>query len=300
MKRLIGNLMVLLLLLICLCGCNSTDVNSVNVNSGENVEISAEDVLREGDKIGDLDLKAVKKIKEDFLGNESYKYELNEVALDYFCTLSDGSKVIEIKNLSSNRIGIDLTNYVTDYIAEEYVHKYNIRGIYKQIHKNGKVVKLKEAYDNGLISKKVLDEFFEKFPEENLSDSIFNDSDYFGDLSFEQIGKSKERYFNYQIQMSDNVREAYGLKSAKEIIVKNCGRLSDGTVILKFTVNKTINNPIVYTDEIAEYKYNHIVGNEIQLYVENTRLTGISAAYGNKYISKEVLDELFDEMPELQ
>ena len=45
---------------------------------------------------------------------------------------------------------------------------------------------------------------------------------------------------------------------------------------------------------------NHIVSNEIQLYVKNTGLTGISAAYGNKYISKEVLDELFDEMPELQ
>ena len=291
MKRLMGIMLVLLMLLSCFCGCNSA-----NVNSEDKAKISAEEVLREGDKIGNLDLKTVKKIKEDFLGNESYKYELNEVALNYFCTLSDGSMIIEIKLFAP--IQLDESYFVTDYIADEYAHKYDKHSIYKQIYKNGKVTKLKEAYDEGLISKKVLDEFFEKFPEENFVDSIFNDRDCFGDMSFEEIGKSKERYFNDQI--GDKARETYGLKSGKEVIVKNCGRLSDGTVILKFTVDKTIDDPVVYTQEIAGYKYNRIVGNEIQLYVEKIGLTGISAAYWNKYISKEILDELFKKMPELE
>ena len=122
-------------------------------------------LLHEDDEIGNLSREIVKKIKEDYRKQIGKDISLNKIKIKYYTTLSDGSMVLYIDEGGGKPL-----LWVTDVIADEYIYGYSY-GESLKIYKNGIFKTIKKAYDTGLISKSVLDEFFEKYPNLNSAKS---------------------------------------------------------------------------------------------------------------------------------
>ena len=101
-----------------------------------------------------------RKIINDYIG--VYKEYFGETILKYKCTLSDSSIVLWIGDTGTEYPAVDKQ----DLIADQYLYKYS-NGYDLKIYKNGQFKSIKNAYDTGLISKAVLDELFEKYPNLN-------------------------------------------------------------------------------------------------------------------------------------
>ena len=327
MKRLIGILLVLLLLLTISCGCNSADVNSdistkdtvvtstatavTGVGETSKIQGSGSKVtstiiaeenksfLNENDNYGDLSLETVKKIKQDYSNQlkDIVKTELNQISIEYLTTLSDGSIVLKISTEHPHG-----SINIVDSIANKYIYE-EISDNMWWLYKDGKFASIKEAYDSGVITEKIVDEFFEKYPQFNSVGKYITEDDFLGELTIEQARVIKKS-FNRSVlgKKKNNLYVKYKTIDYTDVQLTYYGHLSNSVVMVKFKVTKPIEKETTITEEVFGYKYEHLYSDVAMIYStkEGGILMDIGFAYERNYVSKTEVDKFFEKLNDLK
>lgn len=233
---------------------------------------------------------------------DGYLQDFCEVMFNYKGSLSDSSILVWIGETGVMYPAV----MVDDYIANEYLYTYS-SGYGWTVYKNGQFKSIKNAYDTGLITKATLDELFEKFPVLNRKSSIQNPKDVLDGLDIRDVVIYKD-LIRGQLYNADKNHNIYSSLENKDIVIKNCGTLSDGNILLKCDLNKPINNPIEVEEKIGDYTYKYKMGYEVRIAVKKDEAVRggthdyypIKYAYENGYISDKVLDEIFQKLPSIK
>lgn len=252
--------------------------------------------FNENVELNGLPEKTARKIINDY--TDGYEQDFCDIILKYKGTLSDSSILVFIDRINAVHAAV----MVDDYIADEYYYTYS-SGRDWTVYKNGQFKSIKNAYDTGLISKATLDELFNKYPDLNRLNSILNDQDDFGDINIKYFEKIKSIYKS-SLYASDKNKYSSAISDIKNIIVKNCGTLSDGSMLLKFNLKTPVKDPTVVSDKIEEYTYEYKLGYDVRILCINgsdpSGLSTIKQAYESGDISKNVLDEIFIKLPQIE
>ena len=144
------------------------------------------------DNIGDLDREIAIEIKEDYIktDRELKNKKLSEIHITkYYGTFSDGSIFVTINPVGATYMQVIKKEEIAGY-------KYNTSpDRVVLVYKNSKFYGFKEAYDEGIISKKVVDEFFTVYSYLLLSEEDekhLNKFDSLGELDAKTAIKIKE------------------------------------------------------------------------------------------------------------
>ncbi len=252
--------------------------------------------FNENVELNGLSEKTARKIINDY--TDGYEQDFCDIILKYKGTLSDSSILVFIDRINAVHAAV----MVDDYIADEYYYTYS-SGRDWTVYKNGQFRSIKSAYDTGLISKATLDELFNKYPDLNRFNLILNDQDDFGDINIKYFEKIKSIYKS-SLYASDKNKYSSAISDIKNIIVKNCGTLSDGSMLLKFNLKTPVKDPTVVSDQIEEYTYEYKLGYDVRILCINgsepTCLMTIKKAYDSGEITKNVLDEIFIKLPQIE
>ena len=270
-------------------GKETVSVVTSAVTLNNNVE-TPDKIFNNYDYMGNLNFETFKRIKDDYRGNQEIK--LDEIILSYCTTLKDGSVAVYMSQTGVYNLDV----MVEDYIAGEYLYSYS-SGMGMLIYKDNQFNSIKYAYENGIISKEVLDELFKKFPKLNSINKYLTTEDYLGNLDIEIAKEIKEAYFAELYHFGK--AEYTDIKDCKDIIIENCGTLSDGTVLIKFNLKKPIANPISMVDEIGKYKYGYKLGYDVRIIVQGKNYNTVKYAYQKNQISSAVVDEFFSKLTEI-
>lgn len=100
-----------------------------------------------------LDPETEMQIKEDIVEKHNNRIETEDIDLEYYGTLSDGSVLFKY-HIS----GFGYTQVVRDYKISKYVYIAKNGGDYVYVYKDHNFYFLKDAYDNKIIGDKELDE----------------------------------------------------------------------------------------------------------------------------------------------
>lgn len=252
--------------------------------------------FNENVELNGLPEKTARQIINDY--TDGYEQDFCDIILKYKGTLSDSSILIWISECDVEYLAV----MVDDYIADEYYYTYS-SGYDWTVYKNGQFRSIKNAYDTGLISKATLDELFRKYPNLNRFNSILNDQDDFGDINIKCFGEIKSIY-GRSLYAYDKNKYSSAISDIKNIIVKNCGTLSDGSMLLKFNLKTPVKDPTVVSDKIEEYTYEYKLGYDVRILYNDEhgllRLKTFKEAYESGDISKNVLDEIFIKLPHIE
>ncbi len=228
--------------------------------------------VHEKDNIGNLSKETVRKIKDVYLqklksnGDKSAKL-INIYISKYYGTLSDGSVVVSFVRTGLYKLDVDTIVYpmvfLNDYLCYSSATPY--------IFKNNKLEALENAYKNGTISTKVLDEFFSKYKGIDVSDQFFNKKDNCAGLTKLDIIRIKQSY-HYEVgrnkyKMSDLViKEYYGnLKDNWELVVLGIDGVTSKNV----------------TEKVGKYNYTHPENQGLYVYYKSDKNTSsYSSAIG--------------------
>ena len=273
-------------------------------------------ILHGPDKTGGLSAEEVKKIKTDYIkSDERYKnlHYTSVVINEYYGTLSDGSLLLDIciprgyPDVVDDNIWFNVVdNYA--YLLESINHpNHNL-----QLYKNFRFYDIKAAYEQNVITKKVVDEIFNKNPQLNICNDYLNPKDNAGGLSISEIIYMKHFYLetlfdSYRGEVS--YRDKYGIPEVKDFYIseyyKTFGSGYKGYFIKQSKVSDNM------SETVGIYKYKHIAGDNLLLIAENPNAMtnqsfevakyncyNLKSAYENKIITDAELERFFKDFPE--
>lgn len=244
--------------------------------SSEPTEPVVSEPIKDNQPIKETDTDIELKIKKLYLaGIKNKNISEKEVSVTVLNTFSDGSVGAEISNYSNPVYNAKIDTIIAG-------HKYKEKSLYRVffIYKNDKLMPFADAYKNGLISKKIVDEYFQ-------SRQVFNKSVQLNGLSENAARQIINDYI-------DGYEEDFC-----EVILKYKLTLSDSSKVIWIGRYDASYPCVMVFDSIAdEYLYGYSSGYGLAIY-KNGEFKSIKQAYETGLISKAVLDELFEKMPNL-
>ncbi len=241
------------------------------------------------DSIGDLDKEIAIKIKEDYIktDRELKNKKLSEIHITkYYGTFSDGSIFVTINPVGATYIQVIKKEEIAGYKYHTSPDRVVL------VYKNSKFYGFKEAYDEGIISKKVVDEFFTIYSYLLLSDEDekhLNKFDSLGELDTKTAIKIKEDYIK-----SDTEFKKY--KTNEIVIWSYYGTFSDGSISVAISpIDYTFTTALI-NEDIAGYAYNASSSQYYAQFYKNSRFCRIKEAYETGFITKEIVDEYFSKI----
>ena len=265
---------------------------------------------KEQDKVGDLNKNTVRKIKQDYLNSleNSQNYKIDDIVIrDYYGTFSDGSIALKI-GISGVLSGYDASNtWQILYANVECMHleeyTFHPRHFYPQIYKDSQILYIDTAYKKGLISKKVLDEIFDKYPEYNKSDDYFTQRDNFGNLNKDVFCKIKQQYYT-KLNGDYKTYGAYKLFEYCDIYMSDYYKtLKNGYVVVVLKYDKDTGKEKELLEKVGNYNYKHQINQGVYLFKNTSAASSLEAidlvtAYKQKLITDTQLDGIFNCYPE--
>ena len=154
------------------------------------------------------------------------------------------------------------------------------------------------AYENNIITKKVLDEIFTKNPDLNICNQYVNKKDTADNLTLEEIINIKylhDRHIaDFRNESIGYYKDKYGLPEVNEFYTQKCNiKLKNGYRCVNVKQEEPKED---VSEKIGNYTYTHNVGDKFYvLKVENDGEIGfysLSLAYSNGLISDNELEEI--------
>jgi len=248
--------------------------------------------INANDKIGDLSLETVKKIKELYF--QRIKSEYRDITIERiyiavnFGTMSDGSVIVKL-DLSGMSYPAVLTVQPAMIVLDDYLYH---AGLAPNVFKNNKLESLGDAYNNGTISKKVLDEFFTIYHTYDLSKKYFHKKDNCDEIDKLDICRIKQSY------------NVYAKTELSKIIIEDYyGNLKDNIEIVVMRIDNSTSKLV--TEEIGDFEYTHPENQGLYVYYNHDRafsygssVTDLKNAYSDNKITDAELAEIFSAYPQ--
>ncbi len=194
----------------------------------------------------------------------------DDVTLEYFGTLSDGSILIRYRFTGMSIIAVIIEDIIGNY---EYIVDAAQQ---VDLYKNGAIYSIKDAYDAGVITDNVLDEAAE------ILDFAYVEGDTAG-LDVKTVLQIKQDVLNY-LSWGDEL-------TIDDVSIVYKGTLSDGSMLIRYETTGMDFDAAVHVDEIGSYIYTYGAPDMFSIYKNNTFYT-IKGAYDTGVITDDVLDEI--------
>ena len=286
-----------------------TPITDTSTDSGE--------ILSKYDIIGNLDLETVKNMKSAYLDmqlkNENYEnkkkieeMKITDIYIISYGKFSDGSVaaifVHTNKKIGANKISkVEIGKYTYAYLSTinhsdiyfTFPSEYQIC-----FYKDNRINTFYGAYKTGMISEKIVDEFFEKYPYLNYNSNANSyksnkNYDYTIRLNSEEIKQIKTDYIK---NLKTKNAEIYKDIAIDDVIIYDMEKLSDGSRLLKIYLRDVFINPELKEQSFSEngnkiYQYRYMTGDEIIIYKNNNFYT-VEESYKNQIVSKSAFNEI--------
>ncbi len=194
----------------------------------------------------------------------------DDVTLEYFGTLSDGSILIRYRFTGMSIIAVIIEDIIGNY---EYIVDAAQQ---VDLYKNGTIYTIKDANDTGVIADNVLDEAAE------ILDFAYVEGDTAG-LDVKTVLQIKQDVLNY-LSWGDEL-------TIDDVSIVYKGTLSDGSMLIRYETTGMDFDAAVHVDEIGSYIYTYGAPDMFSIYKNNTFYT-IKGAYDAGVITDDVLNEI--------